>query len=165
MTTAPVPVKQATPLASTIPDILQIFRTEMDRFVDRFTTGFGIAPIASFRTDTALRLPNPAVDITEDDASFKFTAELPGLTEKDVQVSLSGNTLLIKGEKLQEREEKDKGFHLSERAYGEVQRSFLLPEGADGERIDARFANGVLTVIVPKTAQAAPKKIEVKASA
>ncbi len=165
MATAPVPIKQPTPLASAIPDILQIFRTEMDRLVDRFTTPFGIAPLSALRSDPAFRIPNPAVDITEDDASFKFTAELPGLTEKDVQVSLAGNTLVIKGEKLQEREEKDKGVHLSERAYGEFQRSFLLPEGADGERIDARFANGVLTLIVPKTAQAAPKKIEVKASA
>jgi HSP20 family protein len=165
MTTGPVPVKQTNPLASAIPEIVQLFRTEMDRFVDRFTTGFGITPIPAFRSDPAFRLPNPAVDITEDDASFKFSAELPGLTEKDVQVSLSGNTLLIKGEKRRESDETDKGYHLSERCYGEFQRSFLLPEGADGDRIDARFANGVLTVIVPKTAQAAPKKIEVKASA
>ena len=165
MTIAPVPVKPTAPLASAIPDILQIFRTEMDRFVDRFTTGFGIPPLNAFRSDPAFRIPNPAVDITEDDASFKFTAELPGLTEKDVQVSLAGNTLVIKGEKRRESEEKDNGYHLSERSYGEFQRSFLLPEGSDGERIDARFANGILTVIVPKTAQAAPKKIEVKASA
>lgn len=165
MATSPVPVKQTSPLSSAIPDILQSFRTEMDRLVDRFTTGFGIAPFPALRFDPAIRIPNPAVDITEDDAAFKFTAELPGLTEKDVHVALSGNTLVIKGEKRQEREEKDKGFHLSERSYGEFQRSFLLPEAADGERIDATFANGVLTVIVPKTAQAAPKKIEVKASA
>ncbi len=165
MATGPVPVKQANPLGSAIPEIAQLFRTEVDRFVDRFTTGFGIPPMAAFRSDPAFRVPNPAADITEDDASFKFSMELPGLTEKDVQVSLSGNTLSIKGEKRRNGEETDKAYHLSERCYGEFQRSFQLPEGADGERIDARLANGVLTVVVPKTAQAAPKKIEVKASA
>ncbi|MFL5279773.1 MAG: Hsp20/alpha crystallin family protein, partial [Rhodopila sp.] len=96
---------------------------------------------------------------------IRLTAEMPGMTEKDVQVSLSGNTLVIKGEKRQEREEKDKGYHLSERCYGEFQRSFLLPDGADSDKVEASFANGVLTVTVPKTAQAAPKKIEVKAAA
>jgi HSP20 family protein len=159
MATGPVPVKHASPLGSAIPEIVQLVRTEIDWFVDRFTTGFGIPSIA------ALRGPNPAADITEDDAAFKFSVELPGLTERDVQVSLSANTLLIKGEKRRDSDTTDTGYHLSERCYGEFQRSFLLPEGADGERIDARFANGVLTVIVPKTAQAAPKKIEVKASA
>ena len=87
------------------------------------------------------------------------------MTEKDIQVSLSGNTLVIKGEKRQEREEKEKGYHLSERIYGEFQRSFLLPESADGEKVEAKFANGVLTVTVPKTAQVAAKKIEVKTAA
>jgi HSP20 family protein len=86
------------------------------------------------------------------------------MTEKEVQVSLSGNTLVIKGEKRQEREEKDKGYYLSERSYGEFQRSFLMPEGTDSEKVEARFANGVLTVTIPKTAQTAPKKIEVKAA-
>ena len=86
------------------------------------------------------------------------------MNEKDVEVSLSGTTLTIKGEKKQEREEKDKGYYLSERSYGSFQRAFTLPEGADGEKIAASFANGVLTVTVPKTAQAAPKKIEVKAA-
>jgi len=165
MATAPVPVKQTTQVASGVPDIWRSFRTEMDRLFDRFTGGFGIAPFPVFRSEPAFSVPSPAVDITEDDASFKLSAELPGMTEKDIQVSLSGNTLVIKGEKRQEREEKDKGYHLSERIYGEFQRSFLLPESADSEKVDAQFANGVLTVTVPKTAQVAPKKIEVKTAA
>ena len=163
MATAPVPVKQTTPIAAGMPDYWRSFRTEMDRLFDRFTSGFGLAPLQALRTE--FTMPSPAVDITEDDAAIRLTAELPGMTEKDIQVSLSGNTLTIKGEKRQEHEEKDKGYHLSERCYGAFQRSFLLPEGADCDKVDATFGNGVLTVTVQKTAQAAPKKIEVKAGA
>jgi HSP20 family protein len=105
------------------------------------------------------------VDITEDEAAFKLSAELPGLAEKDVQVSLSGDTLTIKGEKRQEREEKEKNYYLSERSYGEFQRAFILPEGVDREKIGAAFTNGVLTVTLPKTQQMPPKKIEVKGAA
>jgi HSP20 family protein len=165
MATAPVPVKQATPIASGAPDYWRSFKTEMDRLFDRFTSSFGITPFQAFRSESGFSMPTPAVDITEDDAAIKVSAELPGMTEKDIQVSLSGNTLIIKGEKRQEREEKDKGYHLSERSYGEFQRSFLLPEGAEVDKVDAKFANGVLTVTVPKTAQAKPKKIEVKSAA
>ncbi len=164
MATAPVPVRQAPRVASTAPDIWRSFRTDMDRLIENAIGGFGALPFAALRSIPAFNVPSPAVDITEDDGAFRFTAELPGLTEKDVQVSLSGNTLVIKGEKRQEREEKDKGYHLSERSYGEFQRSFLLPDGVDGERIEASFANGVLSVTVPKTEGAASKTIEVKAA-
>ncbi|MFL5256705.1 MAG: Hsp20/alpha crystallin family protein [Rhodopila sp.] len=165
MATTPVPVKQTTPVPSGAPDYWRSFKAEMDRLFDRFTGTLGIAPFQALRGESIFAMPIPAVDITEDDAAIRLTAEMPGMTEKDVQVSLSGNTLVIKGEKRQEREEKDKGYHLSERCYGEFQRSFLLPDGADSDKVEASFANGVLTVTVPKTAQAAPKKIEVKAAA
>src|SRR5690242_17031922 len=109
MANAPVPVKQTTPIASGAPDYWQSFKTEMDRLFDRFTSSFGLAPFQAFRSGSAFSMPTPAVDISEDDAAIKLTAELPGMTEKDIQVSLSGNTLTIRGEKRQEREEKDKG--------------------------------------------------------
>jgi HSP20 family protein len=165
MADTPVPVKQTTALASGAPDYWRSFKTEMDRLFDRFTGTFGLAPFQAFRSEPIFSMPTPAVDITEDDGTIRLTAELPGMTEKDIQVSLSGNTLTIKGEKRQEREEKEKGYHLSERSYGAFQRSFLLPEGADCDKVDAAFGNGVLTVTVQKSAQAAPKKIEVKAAA
>jgi HSP20 family protein len=165
MATTPVPVKQTTAVAAGAPDYWRSFKTEMDRLFDRFTSSLGIAPLQGFRGETTFTMPTPAVDITEDDGAIAVTAELPGMTEKDIQVTLSGSTLVIKGEKRQEREEKDKGYHLSERCYGEFQRSFLLPEGADCDRVDAKFGNGVLTVTVPKTAQAAPRKIDVKTAA
>jgi HSP20 family protein len=165
MATTPVPLKQSAPVVSGTPEIWRSLRTEMDRLFDRFTSGFGFVPFPALRSETVFNIPSPAVDITEDDKSFKLTAELPGMTEKDVQVSLSGNTLFVKGEKRQEKEQKEKGYYLSERSYGEFQRTFILPEGVDPEKIEAAVANGVLTVTVPKNAQAAPKKIEVKAAA
>jgi HSP20 family protein len=166
MATTPVPVKPSAPAVTTTPpDVWRSFRNEMDRLFDRFTGGFGLPPFPSFRVESAFSIPCPAVDVTEDDKAFKLSAELPGMTEKDIQVSLSGNTLVITGEKKQETEKKEKGYYLSERSYGEFQRTFTLPDGADAEKVEAGIANGVLTVTIPKTAQAAPKKIEVKAAA
>ncbi len=87
------------------------------------------------------------------------------MTEKDIQVSLSDDRLIVKGEKRREKEEEDRGYHLTERTYGEFQRSFILPDGVNSEEITAEFANGVLTLTLPKTRAAMPKKIEVKAAA
>ena len=165
MAMTPVPVKPAAPAPMGTPDIWQSFHTEMDRIFDRFAAGFGMTPFPTFRFESSFSALSPAVDIAEDDKSFKLTAELPGMSEKDVQVSLSGNTLTIKGEKRHESKEAKQDYYLTERSYGEFRRSFMLPEGVDGNKIDAAFANGVLTVKIPKTAQAAPKKIDVKAAA
>lgn len=165
MATTQVPVKPSASLPAGTPDVWRSFRTELDRLFDRFSAGFGMAPFPAFRFESAFNVPSPAVDIKEDDASFKLSAELPGLTEKDVEVTFSGDTLTIKGEKRQETEEKKADYTLTERSYGEFRRSFVLPESVDGDKIVASFANGVLTVTVPKTAKATPKKIEVKAAA
>jgi HSP20 family protein len=163
MATVPVPVKQSAPAPAT-PDIWRSLRTEMDRLFDNFTSRFGVAPFFQTRFDTSLSLPSPAVDITEEEGAFNVSAEVPGMSEKDINVSLSGDTLTIKGEKRQEREEKGDNRYLSERSYGAFQRSFSLPEDVDREKIAASFAKGVLTVTLPKSAKAAPKKIEVKAA-
>lgn len=165
MAMTPVPVKPAAPAPMGAPDIWQSFRTEMDRLFDRFAPGFGMTPFPSFRFESSFNALSPAVDIADDEKFFKLTAELPGMTEKDVQVSLSDNTLTIKGEKHQESSEAKQDYYLTERSYGEFRRSFILPEGVDDDKIGATFANGVLTVKIPKTTQAAPKKIAVKAAA
>ncbi len=106
------------------------------------------------------------MDLVEKDKEYEITAELPGIDEKNVEIKLSNNTLTIKGEKQEEKEQKDKDYYLSERRYGSFQRSFQLPEGVDVDKIDASFAKGVLTVKLPKTAEAhkAEKKITVKAA-
>jgi HSP20 family protein len=104
--------------------------------------------------------------VTEDDKAYRVTAELPGLEEKDIDVSVTGDTLTIKGEKSYEKEERNKNRHMSERAYGSFQRSFALPEGIERDKIGADIAKGVLTVTLPKTAQAQKQqKIAVKPGA
>ncbi|MGX8012361.1 Hsp20/alpha crystallin family protein [Mesorhizobium sp. ORM8.1] len=108
----------------------------------------------------------PAMDLVEKVNGFEITAELPGIDEKNVEIKLVNRMLTIKGEKNEEKEEKEKDYYLSERRYGSFQRSFQLPEGVDPDKIDASFAKGVLTVKMPKTAEAqkAEKKITVKAA-
>ena len=104
--------------------------------------------------------------MAEREGAYEISAELPGLDEKDVEVKLANGLLTIRGEKKEEREEKEKDYYLSERRYGAFTRSFQVPEGVDADKVEARFAKGVLTVTLPKTAEAQKqeKKIEVKAA-
>ena len=108
----------------------------------------------------------PAVDVTEKDTGYEITAEPPGMEEKNIDVKFADGVLTIKGEKNEEKEEKKKDYVLSERRYGSFQRSFQLPDGVDAEKIEATFKGGVLTVSLPKTADArkSEKKIAVKAA-
>jgi HSP20 family protein len=124
---------------------------------------FDVEP--AFRYESSFTLPSPAVDITEGDAAYKVTAELPGMSEKEIEVVVSGGMLTLKGEKRQEKEKKEKNFYLSERSYGSFQRSFYVPDGVDRDKIAADFSKGVLTITMPKSAKAMEqqKKIEVKA--
>lgn len=109
---------------------------------------------------------NPAFDLVEKEKEYEISAELPGIDEKNVEIKLSNGLLTIKGEKSEAKEEKEKDYYLSERRYGSFQRSFQVPKGVEGDKIDATFAKGVLTVRLPKTAEAqqAEKKITVKAA-
>jgi HSP20 family protein len=160
------------PVTGPLPDTWDTFRTEMERMFDRF--GFGMKPFRNWMgvetalpMRTTLPMPSPAIDIVEEPAGYKLTAELPGMTEKDVELIVSGDTVTLKGEKKLEMERKDKNYTLSERTYGSFQRTFYLPDGVDRDKIAAEFGKGVLTVTLPKTpaAAATPKKIEVKAAA
>jgi HSP20 family protein len=108
---------------------------------------------------------SPAVDVVEKENEFAITAELPGLDEKNVEVKLSNGSLIISGEKKDEKEEKDKDYYFSERRYGSFRRAFRIPDGVDADKIEAAFDKGVLTVRLPKTeeAQKSEKKIDIKA--
>ena len=168
MANTPVEVNKTTPAPAAMPDTWRSLRSEMDRLFDRFAGGWGMPSLRGmFDNGSAISVPSPAVDITEDDTAYKVTAELPGMSEKEIGVEVTGDTLTLKGEKRAEKEQKDKNFYLSERSYGSFQRSFYVPEGVDRDKIAADFANGVLTVTLPKTAKAVEqqKKIEVKAAA
>ncbi len=107
----------------------------------------------------------PRVDVAEDDRAIRVTAEIPGLTEKDINVTVEKNVLTISGEKKEEREEKDekRNIVMSERRFGSFCRSMRLPEGIKAEEINAEFKNGVLTIDLPKSEQIQPRKIEVRA--
>ncbi len=108
----------------------------------------------------------PAMDVAEKKDAYEITAELPGIDEKDIEIKLSNGTLTIKGEKTEEKEEKDKEYFVSERRFGSFHRMMTVPEGVDTDKIEASFAKGVLTVRLPKSAKAreAEKKIMVKAA-
>lgn len=171
MASTPVEVKKAAPVPANAPDAWRSMRTEMDRLFDRFAGGLGMPSLRrmfdvepALRYDSTFTMPLPAVDVLEDEVAYKVTAELPGMTEKEIEVVVSGDTLTLKGEKRQEKEQKDRNYYLSERSYGLFQRSFLVPEGVDRDKVAADFSKGVLTVTMPKTAKAVEqqKKIEVK---
>lgn len=104
----------------------------------------------------------PLADITEDDKEFLVKAELPEMKKEDVKVTVENGVLRITGERKAEKEEKTKKYHRIERGYGSFERAFTLPDGADGNKVTADYKDGVLTVRLPKTAEAKPKAIEVK---
>jgi len=142
------------------------FRSEMDRLFGRFAGGFGFPSLRrGFEIEPARRTDVP-IDMSEDEKAYKITAELPGLEMKDIDVSVSGDTLMLKGEKRQEKEEKGKNYHYSERSYGAFQRSFKLPASVDRDKVAADFVKGVLTITLPKApeAQKPQKKIEIRKS-
>lgn len=106
------------------------------------------------------------VEVSETDKDLRIDAELPGIEEKDVEVTLSDDVLTIKGEKKVEREEAEKDYRLSERRYGSFTRTFRVPESVDAEKITARFEKGVLKIDLPKRpgTKAAKRKIDVSAA-
>ena len=106
----------------------------------------------------------PRLDVSETEQEFKVVAELPGLDEKDIDVSFNQKVLTISGEKKSEQEEQGQNYHRIERSYGSFKRSVALPSEVDLDQIDASFSNGLLSITLPKTTDAQTKKIEVKAS-
>ena len=149
-------------------------RRDMDRMFKEMSADFGLFPhrlkfpsiksIPAFKSVTGAA--EPKVDVTENDKAITVTAELPGMEEKDVNVSVGDGYISISGEKKSEKEEKTKTGYLQERSYGSFQRSFRLPDTVNADKITADLAKGVLTVTLPKTASAAvPKtrKVAVKA--
>lgn len=105
----------------------------------------------------------PAVDVRETESDYLMEVELPGLTEKDVEVKLDNNLLTISSSKDEKKEEKKNGYILRERKASRFSRSFVLPESVDREKINAEFKNGVLHLAFPMVPAAQPKTIEVKA--
>jgi HSP20 family protein len=103
----------------------------------------------------------PAVDIHDEKDKYMIRTDLPGVKENEVDITVDDDTLTIKGERKYEKEEKDKDYYRSERAYGVFQRSFVLPSSIDVNKISANYKNGVLEVSIPKTEDTKKKQIKI----
>ena len=105
----------------------------------------------------------PAFDVKETKDAYRFKADVPGIQEKDIEVTVTGNRLTMSGKREAEKEERNDRYYTYERNYGSFTRSFTLPDGADLERLQATLEHGVLAITVPKKPEVQPKKIAVKA--
>jgi HSP20 family protein len=133
-------------------------RKEMDRLFDRFWEGEGDLPSLPALGEWA-----PALDVSETKDAVIVKAEVPGMDPKDVQVSLQEQVLTLKGEKKQEKEEKDEHYYRTERAYGAFARAIRLPAPVDGSKVTATFKHGLLSVTLPKAPAAKGTSIPIKA--
>ena len=139
---------------------------EMEEMQERMGRAFGLKPHRGNGGYELLSVSEwaPLVDITEDDKEYLIKAELPEVKREDVHVSVDNGILTITGERRYENEEKGQKQHRIERSYGRFERSFTLPNEADGTKVNAEFKEGVLKVHLPKNAQAKPRSIDIKVS-
>ncbi|MBM4123627.1 MAG: Hsp20/alpha crystallin family protein [Nitrospira sp.] len=138
---------------------------ELEEMQHRLTSMFGRLPVRKDGgKDEAMRVAEwaPLVDIVEDEKEYLIKAELPEVKKEEVKVSVEDDVLTITGERKYEKEEKGKKYHRVERAYGSFERSFTLPEDADGTKVNAEFKDGILKVHVGKSEKAKPKSVEIK---
>ncbi|PVE21657.1 type III effector protein [Microvirga sp. KLBC 81] len=139
---------------------------EMNRLFDDVFRGVGLpAATGSQGQGDVGTFVNTSMNVSETDKEIRITAELPGVTEQDIDVSLDGDVLTIRGEKKFERKDDKENFHFVERSYGTFQRSLRLPYAINPEQVQASFENGVLTVTLPKTErQERSRRIQVQGS-
>ena len=136
------------------------FRSELGSLFGRF-----FDPDAPLAKDlSGMDTLSPKVDVKEDSSRFTVKAELPGVEVKDIELTLDGRTLTLKGEKKQETEREEENVYRLERNYGYFSRAIALPADVDQEAVDAVYKKGVLTVKLQKTAVDESKKIEIKTS-
>jgi HSP20 family protein len=134
-------------------DPMRALQSDLNRVFEDFFRGFDMPGFSS--NDQMLagtRMPD--VDVKDTGNAIEVKAELPGVNEEDIELSISDGALVIRGEKREERTKEDQGYVLRERAFGRVERAVPLPEGVDPDGAQASFRNGVLTVTIPKTEQA-----------
>lgn len=135
---------------------LEPFRKEMENVMEKF---FGEETLNGRLA--ALRTWSPRVDVEETDKEILVKADLPGVDPKAVEITVQDGVLTVRGEKKEEKEEKKKNYHCSERFSGSFYRAVTLPPGADAEKVSATSANGVVTIAIPKKPEAQPKKISI----
>ncbi|MFQ6077797.1 MAG: Hsp20/alpha crystallin family protein [Thermodesulfobacteriota bacterium] len=134
---------------------LTTLRDEMDKLWEGF---FGEWPsVEPFRREWA-----PSLDVSETKNNIVVKAEVPGMDAKDIDISLANDVLTIRGEKKQEKEEKDENYHRVERSYGAFARSVRLPQEVQSDKIKANYKNGVLKITLPKSEEAKKKEVKIK---
>jgi HSP20 family protein len=140
------------PVTSSLVSREPFFRM-VDSLFNEFVNGAG--------EDLVSRAWVPAVDIQETEDAYRLYAELPGLTKDDIQITLENNVLRLSGERKLEKDVKRDDYHRVERTYGTFSRSFALPSQVNAEGVQATFENGVLTLTVPKSESAKPRRIAI----
>jgi len=138
---------------------LAALRSEIDRLFDSFVRDpFGALDWAFPHG----RGWTPAVDVAENDAEFTVRAEIPGIDPNELEVNITGNQLVLAGEKKESSEKKGKDYYQSESRYGSFRRAIPLPQSVDPEKVEAEYAQGVLTIHLKKIQESPPKKVEVR---
>lgn len=143
---------------------MSLIRYNPFREMEEFARSWSLLPdlfSRVFEEPIAVRPWTPSVDIEERENEIVVKADVPGVSEKDLDVRLENNTLTIKGERKFEKEDKQKGYHRIERAYGSFVRSFALPAAVDADKVEAHYKDGVLTVTLPKTEAAKSRKVKI----
>jgi HSP20 family protein len=149
-------------------DIFSAMRDEMDRMLERFEHGWPHFERGWSRLPSLLRgegaMTVPELDVRESTDAIVVEAELPGVDEKDVNVTLKDGVLTIKGEKKHETEQKGESYHMMERSFGSFERSIRLPDSVDETKVEAKFDKGVLSVTAAKRPEAvkAERRIQIK---
>ena len=150
-------------LPSRFQDPFQSFRTEMDRLFDSFLGG--MPSLTSLRQGfPSTQVITPTLDVKENEKEIVVKADLPGMDEKDINLTVHNGVLSLRGEKKSEHTDERDNYHVMERSYGSFQRSIRLPDTIDEDKAEARFDKGVLTITFPKRPESvsAQKKIQIK---
>lgn len=151
-------LKALAPSQSRSPWSLMELQSEVDRLFDDFARGFGwtgfgrnlLEPRPFRRMEMTAPMQPVRVNVAETDAVYEIEADLPGMEQKDIEVKVAQGVLTLSGEHREEKEEKNKEYHVMERSYGSFQRSFALPDDVVEDKIEAKCANGVLMITIPK---------------
>jgi HSP20 family protein len=138
------------------------FEREFNKMFSSLENRFGISKSKEVDTEYENAVWMPLTDIYENKDNYTLKIDLPGIKKEDVKISFTNGKLNISGERIQENEVKDAKCHRIEKSYGKYFRSFNLPELIQEEKINAEFANGQLTITIPKAEEAKPKEIEIK---
>ena len=153
-------------------NVPSLFGGDVQQMFDEFSRSMGAWPFnrRALDWDPMRRMEKvagvlvPEIDATETDNEMRVTAELPGMEEKDIEVQLSGDRLTIRGEKREDSEGNEKNRHVSERRYGSFLRTLRVPDGIESAQISAAMKNGVLTVVMPKSAVTKEKQRKIPIS-